>query len=507
MQGNTNSSDQIILDMRAVGKTFPGTRAVDGVDFQVRRGEVHALMGENGAGKSTLMKILAGSFTDYTGDILIDGRNVSLHSPAAARDLGIGMIYQELSLARPLSIAENVLVGRLPVHFGCVLDTRAMMAETRRCLDNVGLDIDPATPVSEISPHQAQLVEIATVLGRNPRILVMDEPTSSLSRSEVEQLVVLINDLKRRGLAIIYISHHLSEVFEVADRVTVLRDGRKIATETIDAVEPEDVVRMMVGADVSSLFAARSGSPAETIFSVRHASRWGFFHDVSFHARAGEILGIAGLSGAGRTELARSISGLDPLDEGVVEVRGREIRSRGYGDAVARGLCYVSEDRKTDGLFLRLTLSRNITSALIPTHSVYGMYSAGHEERVAQDMVDKLDIHAGGISSEVATLSGGNQQKVLLGKWITMEPSVLFLDEPTRGVDIGSKKTIHDAIIRLADGGAAIILISSDLTELVGLADRVLVMRAGHMVGELGKESLAEDTVLLAINGHGGELI
>ncbi len=506
MQGNTNTPDHIILDMRAVGKTFPGTCAVDDVDFQVRRGEVHALMGENGAGKSTLMKILAGSFTDYTGEILIDGQKVLLHSPATARELGIGMIYQELSLARPLSIAENVLAGRLPVRYRFVLDRRAVMEETRRCLDSVGLDIDPATPVSEISPHEAQLVEIAAVLGRNPRILVMDEPTSSLSRSEVEQLIVLINDLKSSGLAIVYISHHLSEVFEVADRVTVLRDGRKIATEPIDAVTPKDVVRMMVGADIGSLFAERSGRPAETIFSVQKASRWGFFHDVSFHARAGEILGIAGLSGAGRTELARSICGLDPLDAGTIELRGRAILVRRYGDAVSHGLCYLSEDRKADGLFLRLTVRQNIVSALIPSHTTYGVYSTRHEEGIAWNVVETLDIHAGGLSSEVATLSGGNQQKVLLGKWITAGPSVLFLDEPTRGVDIGSKKTIHDAVVRLADSGAAIILISSDLTELVGLADRVLVMRVGRLIGELGKESLAEDTVLLAINGHGSVL-
>ena len=491
----------VALRMEGVSKAYPGTLAVDAVDFEARVGEVHALMGENGAGKSTLMKMLAGSFRDYTGRIGINGDEVALHSPALAKAHGIGMIYQELSLAQPISIAENLLVGRLPARFGFMVDRRAMVDEAARCLERVGLDLDPMTPVEAISQHEAQLVEVAKVLGNDPTILVMDEPTSALSREETERLFAIIRQLKSAGLTIIYISHHLSEVFAIADRVTVLRDGRKIATREIDAITPSELVQMMVGQKIDEFYARRKAKVGRTVLEVRNLTRRGFFHDVSLHVNEGEILGIAGLTGAGRTEVARSLCGLDPVDAGMVELEGRPLRRGSYQKAVARGLFYLSEDRKRDGLFLRLSLRRNLLSALIAKNTTAGFYSDRKSRSAADTMIEQLEIVAASTSVDVGNLSGGNQQKVLLGKWRAAEPRVLILDEPTRGVDVKAKKKIHEAVMTLADRAKSIILISSDLPELVGLSDRVVVMRGGRIIGEMSRDALTEESVLLAANG------
>jgi ribose transport system ATP-binding protein len=335
-----------------------------------------------------------------------------------------------------------------------------------------------------------------------PCILVMDEPTSALSREEVDRLFEIIQQLKRAGLTIIYISHHLSEVFRIADRVTVLRDGRKIATRDIAEVSPVDVVQMMVGKRIDEFYSKRKAVIGEPVLKVRNLTRRGFFHNVSFHACRGEILGIAGLSGAGRTELARSMCGLDPLDDGEVELGGDFVPPDSYQEAVRRGLFYLSEDRKTDGLFLRLPVQQNLVSVLIPWNTTLGIYSSRNDARVARDMIRQLEIVAASPLTDAGTLSGGNQQKVLLGKWLAARPKVLVLDEPTRGVDVGAKRKIHDAVMELADGGNTVILISSDLPELVGLSDRVVVMRNGHLIGEMRKEQLSEESVLLAANGH-----
>ena len=497
------SADPPALRMEGVSKRFPGTLAVDEVDFEARAGEVHALMGENGAGKSTLMKILAGSYDDYRGRIAINGREVGLHSPAAARAHGIGMIYQELSLARPISIAENLLVGHLPRRWGFALDRSALRREARRCLERVGLRLDPSVPVEAISQHEAQLVEIAKALGAGPCILVMDEPTSALSREEVQRLFEIVRQLRREGLTIVYISHHLSEVFEIADRVTVLRDGRKIATREIDEITPQELVQMMVGQAIDEFYAGREARPGALILQADRLSRRGFFHDVSLRVREGEILGIAGLSGAGRTELARSLCGLDPLDEGRIELSGESLRPGSYPEAMRRGLCYLTEDRKSEGLFLRLSVRQNLVSALSGESRRAGLHSRRTEGATAARMIEELAIIATSPESDVGQLSGGNQQKVLLGKWLAARPRVLVLDEPSRGVDVKAKQRIHEAVIALAERGNGVILISSDLPELAGLADRVMVMRRGHRIGELGKDRLTEESILLAVNGEG----
>ena len=491
------------LRMVEVSKRFPGTLAVNSVDFEARVGEVHALMGENGAGKSTLMKILAGSFRDYSGQMFVSGEPVELRSPAAAKACGIGMIYQELSLARPLSVAENLLVGRLPRKAGVLLDRKRLQGEAKKCLKQVGLDtLDPRLPVEALSQHEAQLVEIAKVLAARPCVLVMDEPTSALSRSEVQRLYEIIRKLRNAGLTIIYISHHLPEIFEIADRVTVLRDGQKIGTREIDDVTPSALVEMMVGETIDEFYAKRSPRIGDVCLTVDGLTRFGFFHNVSFNACCGEILGIAGLTGSGRTEMARSMCGLDPLDAGSVTVHEINLAGQKYPEIRKQGLVYLSEDRKTDGLFLRLPVELNLVAALIAKNSAAGTYHPRQDRDVAEDMIDQLDIIPASLEPDVGTLSGGNQQKVLLGKWLAAGPEVLVLDEPTRGVDVKAKMKIHEAITRVVDAGKTVVLISSDLPELVGLADRVVVMRDGHVIGEMAKHELSEQAVLLAMNGE-----
>jgi ribose transport system ATP-binding protein len=492
----------IALRMKGVSKRYTGTLAVDCVDFEARVGEVHGIMGENGAGKSTLMKILAGSFNDYSGSIFIGQKEVALHSPAIAKAHGIGMIYQELSLARPISIAENLLIGRLPAKHGFLLDRKEMVQRACRLLDRVGLDLGPLRTVEEISQHQAQLVEIAKVLGSNPCVLVMDEPTSALSREEVKRLFEIIRQLKKRGMTIIYISHHLSEIFQIADRVTVMRDGCRIDTKSINEVTPAVLVQMMVGQTIDEFYVQRRSTIGGIGLNVRNLTRKGFFHDVSFQARKGEILGVAGLTGSGRTEMARSMCALAPIDAGTVEVADRKLGRHSYAMAMEHGLLYLSEDRKTDGLFLRLPVKQNLVSAIIPRHTRCGVYSWRHENTTTTELIDRLNIITSSASTEVSNLSGGNQQRVLLGKWIAADPTVLILDEPSRGVDVKAKMRIHQAVMELADNGRTVILISSDLPELVGLSDRVVVMCNGHLIGQMQKDRLSEESVLLAMNGE-----
>lgn len=491
------------LEMKSVSKQFVGTLAVDNIDFNVRAGEVHALIGENGAGKSTLMKMIAGSFNDYSGDIYINSKKIDLHTPAQAKKNGIEMIYQELSLAMPLSIAENVLVGRLPKK-GLFLDRERIVKETTHALEMVGLEhLDPMLQIEEISQHEGQLVEIAKALGNNPHILVMDEPTSALSREEVKRLFSIIHDLKKSGLAIVYISHHLPEIFEVADRVTVLRDGKKIGTKEIDEVTSGELVQMMVGKSVTEFYSHISHTREKKRLQVEDLSRYGFFHDVSFNAFEGEVLGICGLSGAGRSELARVLVGLDEKDTGKIFLDGEEVAFKNMGQAVTNGIIYLTENRKTEGLALRLDVKENILAGLIPKLIKKGIYQESAWIDKVNELIEELSIYPPDPSRIVGNLSGGNQQKVLLAKWMACEPKVMILDEPTRGVDIGAKMTIHQSIERLAGEGNTVILISSDLPELVSLSSRVLIMRKGRIIKEMPKEECTEESVLLAANGEG----
>lgn len=500
MNKNTASP---VLQLHQVSKRYPGMLAVDTVSVDFYAGEVHALLGENGAGKSTLMKMIAGSFDDYTGEIKVNSKRCQLHSPSIAKDNGIGMIYQELSLARPLSIAENILIGRLPTKFGFVVDSEKVIHETKICLQRVGLDLDPFALVDTLSPHESQLVEIAKVLGNHPKIIVMDEPTSSLSRSEVVRLFDIIKLLKAQGLAIIYISHHLPEIFKIADTVTVMRDGKKISTKAIADVTPKSLVQEMVGQSIEDFYQQRSHDIGEIRFEVKNLSRFGFFDDISFSAGRGEVVGIAGLAGAGRSELARALCGIDPFDQGSMTLDNLQYTPKSMANAIKSGVAYLSEDRKREGLFLRLDIKQNVLATLIDVHSKGLVYTPKAGRAVPGDLIKTLEIMPADELIDVSNLSGGNQQKVLLAKWLAIKPKVLILDEPTRGVDVGAKNIIHETIMRLAkDTGATVLLISSDLPELVRLADRCVVLREGRMIGEMKKSELSEEAVLLRANGE-----
>ena len=493
------------LEMKHISKVFPGTRAVDDVSFSVRPGEVHALIGENGAGKSTLMKIMAGSYADYTGEVSMNGKVVNLYSPAAAKEFGIGMIYQELSLARPISIVENLMAGRLPKKKGTpLIDWKAAERNSRILLDRVGLgDLDVHKPISEISQHEAQLVEIAKVLGADPCVLVMDEPTSALSSTEVNRLFAIIRQLKNQGIAIAYISHHLQEIFEIADRITVMRDGKHVKTADIGEVTYEEIVELMVGRSIKEFYAKSDTQIGAEVFRLEDVSRYGFFHNVNLSVHAGEILGVCGLAGAGRTELARSIMGIDPLDMGTIYLVGEKIKISNMSEAINRGITYLTESRKIDGLALDLSVAENCLACIIPRLSRGPFYSSRRNRGKVEELIDALQIFTPGIDVPVRNLSGGNQQKVLMAKWLAAVPKVMILDEPTRGVDIGAKEIIHKAIVNMAAQGNSIILFTSDLPEMVGLCDRAVIMHQGHIIGEIDRKNMSESSLLLAANAKG----
>jgi len=494
------------LDMRAVSKRFPGTLAVNQVDFRVKDGEVHALMGENGAGKSTLMKVLAGLYDDYTGEIYIDGVKRELHTPEMAKAAGIGMVYQELSLARRISIYENLLVGRLPKKNALFIDKKKAVAEAKELLARVGLgDLDPTIDVSEISQCDAQLVEIAKVLGSKPKILVMDEPTSALSSEEVQRLFAIVRSLKKQGLAIVYISHHLAEIFEIADTVTVMRDGRRVDTAPVSEVTTESLVEKMVGEPIQSFYADHSTKiSGEEVLRVEDYTRWGFFHHVNFSLHRGEVLAICGLAGAGRTEIARALVSVDKVDQGKLFVGGKETHFRDFGEAIRGGLGYLSEDRKVVGLALPQTVEDNVLSCVIDKYGSGILFSAKKEDALVQEKIDEMHVYPADPQRQVNSFSGGNQQKILMAKWLAADVDILILDEPTRGVDVGAKQTIHDAVRRFAEQGKSVILLSSDLPEVVGLCDRAVILREGHIIGEIPKEGITENSLLIAANGEGG---
>ena len=496
---------EFALEMKAVSKRFPGTLAVDGVNFRVRKGEVHALMGENGAGKSTLMKILSGLYSDYTGDIYINGVKRDLYSPYLAKEYGIGMVYQELSLARRISIYENLLVGRLPKKNTLFIDKKQAVKEAKELLARVGLDyIDPMIDISEISQCEAQLVEIAKVLGFQPSIIVMDEPTSALSSEEVQRLFRIINQLKNEGLAIVYISHHLHEIFEIADAVTVMRDGKKVDTFPIGETNTEMLVEKMVGKSVKSFYADHVGSVSDQeILRVENLTRWGFFHHINFKLHKGEVLAICGLAGSGRTEIAKGLIGVDRIHQGKIFVHGAEIVFKNFGEAIKAGIGYLTEDRKVVGLALTQTVSDNVLSCVVDKYKNGILFNPNKQKNLVDEKIDEMKVYPAERERLVNSFSGGNQQKVLMAKWLATDVDVLILDEPTRGVDINAKQIIHDAVKHFARKGKAVILLSSDLPEVVGLCDRAIILREGHVVGEITKEEITESSLLIAVNGEG----
>ena len=484
-----------------LSKRFPGVQALDDVSFTVERGSCHALMGENGAGKSTLGKILAGVYSADSGEIRLDGQVIHPANPLAARRLGLAMVHQELAFCPNLTVAENLCLGDLPRRAGWVQRGR-LRDRARAMLREIEAEIDVDQPISRLSTGQEQLVQIAAALGTDARIIVMDEPTSSLSAHESEHLFKLLGQLKARGLTVIYVSHRLEEIFRLADAVTVLRDGRHVATEKISATTPERLIHQMVGREVKPHAPEHRGRPlGEELLRVEKLSSPGKFRGVSFTLRAGEVLGFAGLIGAGRSEVAQAIFGLDPAATGKVFVRGRELPRGSVSAALAAGIGLLPEDRKRLGLVLSMNCRENTSLAALPRLVRGGFVRRGAERALAQRYVERLRVKTPSLEAPIAGLSGGNQQKIALAKWLARECGILIVDEPTRGVDVGAKAEIHQLLDQLACQGLALLLISSELPEVMNLSRRILVLRAGAVMGELPHAEFSQPKLMRLMSG------
>ncbi len=485
------------LVMRGIGKSFPGVRALDAVSFEVKAGEVHALLGENGAGKSTLMKILCGAYQPDDGEILLHGARTVIRSPHEAQALGIAIVHQELSIFPNLSVAENIFVGSQPVSGPLrFIDRRAALRAARAYLDPFDVRLDLSSPARVLSVAQQQVVEIAKALALRARILVLDEPTSALTAHETEQLFALVRRLKEQGLAIVYISHRMEEIFAIADRATVLRDGQFVGTVAVPETDPDTLIRMMVGRQLEQLYGQGDASAGGDVLRVEGLSARGQFHDVTFRLRRGEILGFAGLIGAGRSEVARAVFGAGPRDAGRVYVEGRAVQLRSPRDAMRQGIAYLSEDRQGDGLFPRMNVHRNVAVSHLKRLSHLGLMFRAREARESASYVRQLRIRTPSVEQHVMNLSGGNQQKVMLARWLAIHPKVLIADEPTRGVDVGAKAEIYELLHTLAAEGLGIILISSEMPEVLGMSDRILVMREGRVAGELTGSAATEEAIM-----------
>ncbi len=489
-----------VLTMTDIRKAFPGVVALDGVSFDLRAGEVHVLLGENGAGKSTLMKVLSGAYRRDSGDIAIDGDNVAIESPRDAQALGIATIYQELSLVPQLTAAENILLGHEPSRSGWI-DRRRLRDEAVRSLAEAGLAIDPDRRVDDLGVAEQQMVELAKALFRRARVLVMDEPTSALTAREIDQLFAVIRRVTANGVAVVYISHRMRELAAIGDRVTVLRDGRNVGTFELASVTTDELVRLMANREVREHFPRRRAAPGDELLRLEGVSGASGVDNVDLTVRRGEIVGLAGLLGAGRTELARIITGADRLSAGRVIVSGRDVTPRSPRHAIRAGIGFLPEDRKRHGLVMTRSVCENIGLSSLVRWSRAGIVSAATERRAAERWVTELRIKTPSIAERVVTLSGGTQQKVVLARWLAAEAQLLVMDEPTRGVDVGAKVEIYELMNQLTDAGAGILMISSELPEVLGMSDRLYVMRRGRIEAEFAAGVATEEQVLQAALG------
>lgn len=492
-----------ILEMREITRRFGHFYALKGVDLTVYPGEIHALMGENGAGKSTLMKILAGAYSASSGEILIDGKTRVIKGPKEALAAGITLIYQEINLAPNLTVAENIFLGS-ELAYGGLVRRRLMAEEAQQVINRLGAQFNATDLVSRLSIAEQQQVEIARALHRKSRILVMDEPTAALSNRETEQLFALIKRLRAEGMAIIYISHRMAEVYELSDRVSVLRDGQYVGSLTHDNLNANELVRMMVGRPLSDLFNKDRSIPFGDIrLAVNHLTDGGKVHPSSLAVRAGEIVGLAGLVGAGRSELAQLVFGVRKPTGGDIWIDGEKVIIQSPRDAIARGIGFLTENRKEQGLFLKMAARENIVMATLERDASFGLLNRRKGQKIANDAIDTLNIRVPHAQVRAGGLSGGNQQKLLVSRWVSIGPRILILDEPTRGVDVGAKSEIYRMMNQMAQQGVAILMISSELPEVVGMSDRVYVMREGAVVGELVAENISQENIMtLATGAH-----
>ncbi|WP_213507340.1 sugar ABC transporter ATP-binding protein [Brucella anthropi] len=497
-----------VLTIHGVTKHFGAVKALTQVDFRLERGEVHALCGENGAGKSTLMSIIAGVLQPTEGEIRIDGKTVHIASPAVAQSLGIGLVHQEIALCPDATVAENMFMATTNRRRSPFMNYRALERDAQIVMNRLAA-IDVRQKVANLPISSQQLVEIAKALTLDCRVLILDEPTAALTETEAQQLFSIIRDLKANGISIIYISHRMAEIFSLCDRVTVFRDGRYVCTDRIADVKPDDVVRRMVGREITQLYPDKLGSheaAGEIILEVDGIGDGVRFNEVSFAVRKGEILGVGGLIGSGRTEIAEGICGLRPRTAGIVRLHGKTQKISSYSDAAKAGIVYLSEDRKGSGVFLEMSIAQNISVLdLKSLTNAAGLLNGRAEAALAEDFAKRLSVRMGGIEAPVKSLSGGNQQKVAIAKQLAVKPKVILMDEPTRGIDVGAKAEIHRLLRELARSGIGIIVISSEMPELLGLADRVLVVREGHIAGELSADTMSEEAVILLASGVGAE--
>ncbi len=492
---------EYVLEMEGVSKSFPGVKALNNVQLRVRQGTVHALMGENGAGKSTLMKVLIGMYPMDSGTIIYKGQPVTIDKTETALKMGISMIHQELSPVPYMSVAENIFLGREPCNGMGVIDKKQMLTQTRKLLGDLNLDIDPSALMKDLSMANTQMVEIAKAISYDSSVVVMDEPTSAITEREVEHLFEMIRALKSRGVAIIYITHKLDEVFKIADEITVFRDGKHVATVPTAETTRDSLISMMVGRELTNLFPKEQVPIGEVVLSVRNLTRQGKVYDVSFDLRSGEILGLAGLMGAGRTEIIEGIFGIAKIDSGEVLIRGRKVEIKGPSDAIQQGMALLTEDRKLTGIMGVLPVRDNMVIASLANYGRAGVLNLRLINQICSQEKTRLDIKTPSMDQLIRNLSGGNQQKVLVSRWLLTTPDILILDEPTRGIDVGAKAEIHRLMSLLAREGKAIIMISSELPEILGMSDRVLVMHEGHLTGEFNREDATQENILRAATG------
>ena len=489
-----------VLEMRAIDKSFPGVHALKSVDLTVAPGEIVGLVGENGAGKSTLIKILSGAYSRDSGQILVDGEAVEAGGPQDMIRRGVAVIYQEPALAPHLSVAENIYMGRLPTTPRGLVDQRRLTEDTLVVAERLGLDLDPRAPVASLSVARRQMVEIAKALSRDAHLIVLDEPSAVLADTELDGLFRVMRRLTEKGVAFIYISHRLNEVFRITDRVVVMKDGRVVASEPTAEVTPERLIRLMVGREIDAIYGARDadapGPSGEPILAVRGLRRDGVFTGIDLTVARGEILGIAGLAGSGRTEVLRAIHGADPLDGGSIAVDGVTVRIRSPRDAIALGIGLLTEDRKADGLLLGQSVATNVTISRLGEVAPRGVIDTRREGRTVKQHIERLSIRTRGPGALVRDLSGGNQQKVIFAKWLHAHCRLLLIDEPTRGVDVGAKREIYALLRELAATGVGIVMVSSELPEILGMSDRILVMREGRITAELDATEATEERIM-----------
>lgn len=493
-------SEKILLEMKNICKTFPGVKALDNVSLTLRAGTVHALMGENGAGKSTLMKCLFGIYSKDSGEIILEGDSVSFKNPKDALIHGVAMVHQELNQALKRNVSDNLWLGRYPKDLGFVVSEGRMHRETKKILSELGIKVNPKTIMSKMSVAERQMVEIAKAVSYDAKIIVLDEPTSSLTDQEVEHLFRIIDMLKRRGCGIIYISHKMEEILKISDDITVMRDGKHIVTKPASELTIDGIIKYMVGRELTNRFPERNNTPSEVIMSVKGlSSRYNLVKDVSFEVRKGEILGFAGLAGAGRTELIENIFGISERSGGKIYLHGKLIKNRNPREAIKNGFALLTEERRATGIFGILNICENTTISNLKKYKKLLAISDKKRYKDTRWAIDAMKIKTPSPKTQIRTLSGGNQQKVILGRWLLTEPEILMLDEPTRGIDVGAKYEIYQLICDLAEKGKAIIVLSSELPELIGICDRICVMSGGALMGELSaKEATQEKIMALA---------